>query len=100
MKIDITTPIEIDSFNSGMREPEGYGAFSGNQDEVDYPRRLQLDKIDNIEVDQVDMDDYPDFCDAFVVSADMNGIEMNEEELDELNENRGFVYEKLIDKLF
>ena len=22
MKIDITTPIEIDSFNSGMREPE------------------------------------------------------------------------------
>jgi hypothetical protein len=47
------------------------------------------------------MDDYPDFCDAFVVSADMNGWPMNSEELEDLNENyREFIYEKLIDKLF
>jgi hypothetical protein len=30
----------------------------------------------------------------------MKGIPMCEEELDELNKNHGFVYEKLIDKLF
>ena len=84
----------IESFYSGF--DEDYEP----SDEIDYPRRLQLDKIDNIEFDQVDMNDYPDFSDAFILFADMNGIPMCEEELDELNENRGFVYMKLIDKLF
>jgi len=99
MKTNFNNIHEIDSFYMGMEENSGAGAFD-NQDEVDYPRRLQLDKIDNIEFDGVDMSDSPDFVDAFILSADMNGIEMNEEELDELNENKGFVYQKLIDKLF
>jgi hypothetical protein len=75
--------------------PEG-----DDSNEVEFPRKLQLDKIDNIEFDQVDMNDYPDFSDAYIISADMDGIEMTEEELDKLNENQGFVYEKLIDKLY
>jgi hypothetical protein len=62
--------------------------------------KLDLSKIDNIQFEDVDYNDYPDFCDAFISSADMNGVEMTEEELEELNENRGFVYEKLIDNLF
>jgi hypothetical protein len=49
--------------------------------------------IDNIEVDGIDPKDYPDFCDAFIASADYDGKEMTEEQLDELNEDSDFVYE-------
>jgi hypothetical protein len=76
------------------------GAFSCDQDKIEYPRDIDLSKIDNIEFDQVDYSDYPDFCDAYILSADMNGIAMTEEELDELNENRDFVHEKLFKYLY
>jgi hypothetical protein len=90
----------IESFYSGMEEDAEAGAFDGLQDEIDYPRRLNLEKIDNIEFDQVEMDDAPRFTDAYILSADMDGIPMNDEELDELNKNQGFVYQKLIDFLY
>jgi hypothetical protein len=81
-------------------EPSGLGAFD-NQDEIDFPRKIDLSKIDNIEFDDVEMDDYPDFANAYILSADMDGIPMTDEELENLNENySGFVYEKLFDKLF
>lgn len=57
-------------------------------------------KIDNVELDDVDTKDYPDFCDAFIVSADYNGIAMTEEELNEINEDRDFVYEKVLEHLY
>ena len=81
--------------------PEGYGSCDNNQDDIEFPRRLNLAAIDNIEFDQVDHNDYPDFTDAYVSSADMNGMPMNDEELDTLNDQyREFVYQKLIDKLY
>ena len=43
---------------------------------------LDTNKIDNVHVEGIDMADYPDFCDAFIDSADFDGIEMTEEELD------------------
>jgi len=49
--------------------------------------------IDSIELDGVDTKDYPDFCDAFIASADYNGKPMTGEQLDELNEDNDFVYE-------
>ena len=64
------------------------------------PREIELDKIDNIEFDDVNMNDSPDFSDAFIKSADMDGTPMTEDELEQLNENRGYVYQKLIDELF
>jgi hypothetical protein len=94
MKIELTSNIEIDSFYMGFSENNG-------EPDENEKREINIKKIDNIEFEDVDMDDYPDFCDAFVVSADMNGWPMNSEELDDLNENyREFIYEKLIDKLF
>jgi hypothetical protein len=94
MKIDLTSNIEIDSFYMGFSENNG-------EPDENEKREINTKKIDNIEFDGIDMDDYPDFCDAFVVSADMNGWPMNSEELEDLNENyREFIYEKLIDKLF
>ena len=56
--------------------------------------------IDNIEVDGIDTKDYPDFCDAFIASADYDGKEMTEEQLDELNEDSDFVYECVQNHLF
>jgi len=57
-------------------------------------------KIDNIEFDGIDHEDYPDYSDAFISSADYDGREMTEEELNELNENRDFVYNTLMDRIY
>ena len=56
--------------------------------------------IDNIEVDGIDTNDYPDFCDAFISSADYDGKHMTEEQLEELNEDSEFVYECVQNHLF
>ena len=48
---------------------------------------LKFEEVTNIEIDGVDMTDYPDFCDAFVLSADkLDGSPLNEVELEKLNE--------------
>ena len=54
---------------------------------------LDYSKIDDIEVDGVDLTDYPDFCDAYIVTATYKGRPMTEAELDKLNDDRDFVYE-------
>jgi hypothetical protein len=57
--------------------------------------------IDNLEFDGIDFNDYPDFCDFFVISADYDGTPMTEDQLTDLNENyREFCYDKLMDKLY
>lgn len=81
-------------------EPEGYGAFDEDQNTEEDPRKIELDKIDNIKFEDIDRKDYPDFCDAFILSADMNGYPMTEMELEKLNEDSEFVHEKLFDYLY
>jgi len=54
--------------------------------------------IDNIEVDDIDTSDYPDFCDAFISSADYNGKPMTDDQLDELNEDSDFVHECVLNQ--
>jgi len=63
---------------------------------------IQLDysKISNVQVDGIDHDDYPDFCDAYISSADYDGREMTEEELEELNQDSDYVYEKVQNHLY
>lgn len=56
--------------------------------------------IDNIVFNGIDYSDYPDFTDAYIESADMDGIEMSEEQIEELNDDRDFVYNALMDYLF
>lgn len=61
---------------------------------------LDLTKIDNIEVDGIDTADYPDFVDAYIASADYDGMEMAEEQIEELNDKHGdFVYDAVMDHL-
>ena len=61
---------------------------------------MDLTKIDNVVIAGVDTKDYPDFCDAYVESADYDGEPMDEEELDRLQEEHPeFVHECLMNQL-
>lgn len=62
--------------------------------------KLDYSKISDVEVSGINTRDYPDFVDAFVESATYDGREMSDDELDALNEDRDFVYEKTIERLF
>jgi len=63
--------------------------------------QINLSQIDNMEFEGVDFSDYPDFVDAFLVSADIDGRELTEEEVDYLNdEHRDFVNESVFDSIF
>lgn len=66
---------------------------------------LDLEKIVDIEFDGINHSDYPDYCNAYISRAFIGypsggARELNEEELDWLNEQREFVYEKLWDWLY
>jgi hypothetical protein len=61
---------------------------------------LDYNLIDDLEFDGIDYSDYPDFCDAYIVSATYGDRDMTDDELDELNEDRDYVYEKLMDHIF
>ena len=61
---------------------------------------MNYDLIDNIEIDGIDTRDYPDFTDAFIVSADYEGKPMTEEQLDILNEDYSFVHDCVYTHLF
>jgi hypothetical protein len=65
-----------------------------------YEKITDLSKIRNIKFEDIDYNDSPDFCDAFISYAEYNNRELREEELDELNDNRDFVYEKLMNYLY
>ena len=61
---------------------------------------MNYDLIDNIEIDGIDTNDYPDFTDAFIASADYNGVEMTDEQLEALNEDYSFVHDCVYAQLF
>lgn len=59
-------------------------------------------KVDNksLQFEDVFQWDYPDFSDAFISSAEFNdGTPLTDEELDQLNDDNGFVYENLWNSL-
>jgi len=56
--------------------------------------------IDNIEFEDIYLSDAPDFVDAFISSADLDGVPMDETQLNDLNEDRDFVYEQVIKYLY
>ena len=61
---------------------------------------MDYSKIDNVEIDGIDTNDYPDFCDAYIASADYDGVPMTDEQLDEVNDNLDFVYDCVQNHLF
>jgi hypothetical protein len=61
---------------------------------------MELDRITNVELGGIDTNDYPDFCDAYIVSAEIDGVELTDAELEELNCNSEFVYDCVLNELF
>jgi hypothetical protein len=62
--------------------------------------KFDTSKIDNVIVEDIYMFDAPDFVDAFIASADYNGVKMTEQELDILNEDSEFVYSQVENTLY
>jgi len=85
--------MKINNFNDIMKKCLGDRLINVKSEKMDYK------KIDNIEVDGIDTKDYPDFCDAYIVSADYDGLPMTDEQLDELNEDGDYVYGHIMDYL-
>jgi hypothetical protein len=48
---------------------------------------FKLDLIKDVEIDDIDMRDYPDFCDAFLVGATYTGRELTEDELEYIQDS-------------
>jgi hypothetical protein len=55
--------------------------------------------ITNVEFEGIDYSDSPDFCDAYIISADLDGVPMTEAQLDALNES-DLRYELLMDYIY
>lgn len=63
--------------------------------------KIDVNKLENIEVDGIDTRDYPDFVDAFISYAEMDGVELTDEQLNELNDDYpDLVYDCVINYLF
>ena len=61
---------------------------------------MNTDLIDNVVLGDVDYNDAPDFCDAYIESADYDGIPMDSEQLDWINEDSQFIYEVVISQIY
>jgi hypothetical protein len=62
--------------------------------------KLDYSKISNVFVGGIDMEDFPDFCDAYIESADYDNREMTDEELEILNEDGSFISEHAHSQIF
>ena len=64
---------------------------------------IKFNEVTNIELGGVDMNDYPDFCDAYVESAEkLDGTPLTDVELEafeELDETRMYVNENAFETL-
>lgn len=57
--------------------------------------------INSIRVDGIDMNDYPDFCDAYISYAEHgDGKPLTEEELEKLNEDKYLVNQSVINHIY
>ena len=61
---------------------------------------IDYGKVRNIVFEDVDHSDAPDYCDAHIVSAEYDGVEMTYEQIELLNNDSDFVYDSLIASLY
>lgn len=58
--------------------------------------KFDLSLIEDIDIDGIDMRDYPDFCDAFLVGASYKGRQLTEDELIHVQDtNPDWFYEQV-----
>ena len=61
---------------------------------------LDYSQIADIEVEDIDHRDAPDYCDAYISRATYFGREMTEYEIELLNNDSHFVYDTVISKIY
>ena len=61
---------------------------------------LDYKKISDVVVSGIDFEDYPDFCDAYIISAIYKGKPMTDLELDELSQDGEFVNEAVFKQVY
>jgi hypothetical protein len=54
-------------------------------------------QISNIQIDGVDHRDYPDYCDAYIMTAKVEGRMATDEELDQMNDDGQFRYDMVME---
>ena len=65
-------------------------------------KMMQLDtrKLENVVMADVQMFDFPDFVDAYVEYAEINGVELTDAQYDEVNENYEFLQQSAYQSLY
>ena len=65
-------------------------------------KMMQLDtrKLENVVMADVQMYDFPDFVDAYVEYAEINGVELTDAQYDEVNENYEFLQQSAYESLY
>ena len=53
----------------------------------------------NVKFEGIDHKDYPDYCDAYIIYAESNGVPLTDDEIEELNDNSFLKYSLLTDYL-
>jgi len=59
-----------------------------------------IDKFTDIDIEGIDHSDYPKYCDAFICSATYDGREATDDEIDWLNEQSEYVYDKVMEHIY
>ncbi len=57
-------------------------------------------EIEDIIIDGLDTRDYPDFCDAFITEARLEGRMATDEELDQMNDDGQFRYDMVMESVY
>lgn len=63
-------------------------------------RTFDYSQIRNIEFEGIDYKDAPDYCDAFIANAEIDGKQLTQDQLDEVNEDADFIHEQLHKHLY
>ena len=62
--------------------------------------KIDFNKVEILEVDGVNHNDYPKYCDAFISEAKYDGKTMSDEMIDEINDNYpDFVYIQVMEQI-
>ena len=61
---------------------------------------LDKAKIENVEIEGIDLRDWPNLSDSYISAADYDGRLMTDEQLDEINQDSEFVYQHAIESCF
>tara|TARA_B100000287_G_scaffold341115_1_gene327630 strand:+ start:349 stop:534 length:186 start_codon:yes stop_codon:yes gene_type:complete len=56
---------------------------------------MDYSKIEIVQIDGINHEDYPDYCDAYIVEARYDGHPLTEKQLDEINDNSQFVHKSV-----